>query len=77
MADAPINPNLTGPILTQRIPCWPYADPKGRHVVHIDAWDWAGNRTARDWVVGGGALPRVRVRRPRVARPQTEEECLR
>jgi murein DD-endopeptidase MepM/ murein hydrolase activator NlpD len=27
----------------------------GRHVVHIYAWDWAGNRTARDWVIGGGA----------------------
>ncbi len=28
-----INPNLTGPILLQRIPSWPYADPKGRHIV--------------------------------------------
>jgi NADH-quinone oxidoreductase subunit F len=33
-----INPNLTGPVLTKRIPCWPYADPKGRHVVHLDEY---------------------------------------
>jgi NADH-quinone oxidoreductase subunit F len=33
-----INPNLTGPILTQRIPCWPYADPKGRHIVSYDEY---------------------------------------
>jgi NADH-quinone oxidoreductase subunit F len=32
------NPHLDGPILTQRIPCWPYADPKGRHVVHLDEY---------------------------------------
>jgi NADH-quinone oxidoreductase subunit F len=35
---ADINPNLSGPILTQRIPCWPYADPKGRHIVKIDEY---------------------------------------
>jgi NADH-quinone oxidoreductase subunit F len=34
----PINPNLAGPILTKRIPCWPYADPKGRHVVSYDEY---------------------------------------
>jgi NADH-quinone oxidoreductase subunit F len=35
-----VNPRLSaltqnsgGPVLTQRIPCWPYADPKDRHVV--------------------------------------------
>jgi NADH-quinone oxidoreductase subunit F len=38
MAFAPINPNLSGPILTKRIPCWPYADPKGRHVVSYDEY---------------------------------------
>jgi len=36
--DPSINPNLQGPILTQRIPCWPYADPKLRHIVHIDEY---------------------------------------
>ncbi|MCC6676670.1 MAG: NADH-quinone oxidoreductase subunit NuoF [Phycisphaerales bacterium] len=34
--DTPINPNLSGPQLTKRIPCWPYADPKGRHIVWYD-----------------------------------------
>ncbi len=34
----PINPNLKGPILTQRIPSWPYADPKGRHIVGYDEY---------------------------------------
>jgi NADH-quinone oxidoreductase subunit F len=24
--------------LTARIPCWPYADPKGRHIVHMDEY---------------------------------------
>jgi NADH-quinone oxidoreductase subunit F len=41
MADVPtpaINPNLQGPILTQRIPCWPYADPKGRRLIKIDEY---------------------------------------
>jgi NADH-quinone oxidoreductase subunit F len=38
MADVVINPNLTGPILTKRIPCWPYADPKGRHIVSYDEY---------------------------------------
>ena len=28
--------NLTQGILTKRIPCWPFADPKGRHIV---GWD--------------------------------------
>jgi len=36
--DTAINLNLAGPILTQRIPCWPYADPKGRHVVLYDEY---------------------------------------
>lgn len=42
-----VNPNLGslghnggggGPILLKRIPSWPYADPKGRHTVHIDEY---------------------------------------
>jgi NADH-quinone oxidoreductase subunit F len=37
-ADTPINPNLAGPVLTKRIPCWPYADPKGRHIVGYDEY---------------------------------------
>ena len=36
--DPAINPNLQSPVLTQRIPCWPYADPKGRHIVGIDEY---------------------------------------
>ena len=28
-----VNPHLDGPVLTKRIPCWPYADPRGRHTV--------------------------------------------
>jgi NADH-quinone oxidoreductase subunit F len=32
------NPHLDGPILTKRIPSWPYADPKTRHVVHLDEY---------------------------------------
>ena len=27
-----------GPILTKRIPSWPYADPKGRHVVSYEEY---------------------------------------
>ncbi|QOJ00300.1 MAG: NADH-quinone oxidoreductase subunit NuoF [Phycisphaeraceae bacterium] len=38
MAFPPINPNLSGPVLTQRIPGWPYADPKGRHVVSYEEY---------------------------------------
>ncbi len=38
MAFPAINPNLSGPVLTKRIPCWPYADPKGRHVVGYDEY---------------------------------------
>ncbi len=37
-----VNPRLEsmgeGPILTQRIPCWPYADPKDRHIVSYDEY---------------------------------------
>ena len=36
-----VNPNLAalgGPALTKRIPCWPYADPAGRHVVSYDEY---------------------------------------
>ena len=39
-----VNPNLDslahggGPILTKRIPSWPYADPKGRHTVSYDEY---------------------------------------
>ncbi|MBN8596798.1 MAG: NADH-quinone oxidoreductase subunit NuoF [Planctomycetes bacterium] len=38
----PINPNLSGPVLTQRIPCWPYADPKGRHIVSYEEYTRPG-----------------------------------
>lgn len=31
-----LNPHIDGPVLTKRIPCWPYADPAGRHIVHLD-----------------------------------------
>ncbi|MCK6477068.1 MAG: hypothetical protein L6Q35_09590, partial [Phycisphaerales bacterium] len=38
------------PVLTQRIPCWPYADPKGRHTVSYDEYvktgGYAGLRKA-------------------------------
>jgi len=43
-----VNPRLGslahggGPVLTQRIPTWPYADPKGRHTVHIDEYVQTG-----------------------------------
>jgi len=37
-----INPNLAGPILTKRIPCWPYADPKDRHIVGYDEYVQTG-----------------------------------
>jgi NADH-quinone oxidoreductase subunit F len=30
--------NAGGPVLTQRIPCWPYADPKERHIVSYDEY---------------------------------------
>ncbi|GJQ29525.1 MAG: NADH-quinone oxidoreductase subunit F [Phycisphaerae bacterium] len=37
-----VNPNLAAmnqdAPLTRRIPCWPYADPKGRHVVGYDEY---------------------------------------
>jgi NADH-quinone oxidoreductase subunit F len=28
----------TSPVLTKRIPCWPFADPKGRHIVGYDEY---------------------------------------
>ncbi len=43
-----VNPRMEGlahgggPILTKRIPCWPYADPKGRHVVSYDEYAKTG-----------------------------------
>ncbi|MBL9000764.1 MAG: NADH-quinone oxidoreductase subunit NuoF [Phycisphaerae bacterium] len=43
-----VNPRMEGlahgggPILTKRIPCWPYADPKGRHVVSYDEYTKTG-----------------------------------
>jgi NADH-quinone oxidoreductase subunit F len=47
MPDAPaINPNLSGPILTQRIPCWPYADPKTRRLIRIDEYIKTGGYQA-------------------------------
>ena len=39
-----VNPKLAslahggGAVLTKRIPCWPYADPKGRHTVSYDEY---------------------------------------
>ncbi len=32
------SPRTTSPVLTARIPSWPYADPKGRHVVSYDEY---------------------------------------
>ena len=34
--------NLTQGILTKRIPCWPFADPKGRHIVGWDEYTATG-----------------------------------
>ncbi len=34
----PYVPKMPGPILTQRIPCFPHADPKGRHIVRYDEY---------------------------------------
>ena len=47
-----INPNLTGPILTQRIPCWPYADPKGRRLIKIDEYIKTGGYQALQKALG-------------------------
>ena len=33
---------LTQGILTKRIPCWPFADPKGRHIVGWDEYTATG-----------------------------------
>lgn len=45
-----LNPNLSGPVLTKRIPGWPYADPKGRHIVSYEEYvrtgGYAGLRKA-------------------------------
>lgn len=47
-----INPNLDalahggGPVLTRRIPSWPYADPKGRHIVDLDEYVRTGGYQA-------------------------------
>jgi len=38
MPSSRLNPNLSGPILTKRIPCWPWADPKGRHIVSLEEY---------------------------------------
>ena len=35
-------PKTTRPILTQRIPCWPFADPKTRKVISIDDYRKTG-----------------------------------
>jgi len=43
-------PKMTGPVLTKRIPCYPYADPKNRHIVRYDEFvktgGYAGLRKA-------------------------------
>jgi NADH-quinone oxidoreductase subunit F len=31
-------PKTTFPVLSKRIPCWPFADPKQRHIVKIDEY---------------------------------------
>jgi len=41
----PWSPKLKSPVLTKRIPCWPFADPKGRHVVHYDEYIRTGGYT--------------------------------
>ncbi len=43
---APWIPKTTTPILTKRIPCWPFADPKGRHVVSYDEYVKTGGYDA-------------------------------
>ncbi|HVZ94232.1 MAG TPA: NADH-quinone oxidoreductase subunit NuoF [Phycisphaerales bacterium] len=44
------SPKLKSPALTKRIPCWPFADPAGRHVVKYDEYirtgGYAGLRKA-------------------------------
>jgi NADH-quinone oxidoreductase subunit F len=35
-------PKTTSPVLTKRIPCWPFADPKNRHIVGIDEYIQTG-----------------------------------
>lgn len=50
LAHSALNGGTGGPILTKRIPCWPYADPKGRHIVSYDEFvktgGYAGLRKA-------------------------------
>ena len=50
-----VNPNLAalgGPSLTKRIPCWPYADPKGRHIVSYDEFVKTGGYVGLRKAVG-------------------------
>jgi NADH-quinone oxidoreductase subunit F len=42
----PWTPKTTAPVLTKRIPCWPFADPKGRHVVSYDEYVKTGGYDA-------------------------------
>ncbi|MBL8765102.1 MAG: NADH-quinone oxidoreductase subunit NuoF [Phycisphaerae bacterium] len=39
-------PKTTSPVLTQRIPCWPFADPKGRRTIPLDEYTRTGGYTA-------------------------------
>jgi len=36
----------TTPILTQRIPCWPHADPKGRRIISLEDYQHTGGYQA-------------------------------
>src|SRR5690606_9574127 len=46
----PFTPKMTAPALTKRIPCYPFGDPKARHIVRYDEFvrtgGYAGLRKA-------------------------------
>ncbi len=66
-----VNPNLDalgGPPLTRRIPTWPYADPKGRHVVSYDEYVRTG---------GYGALRKALSMKPDAVTEEVKKSTLR
>ncbi len=66
-----VNPNLDalgGPTLTRRIPTWPYADPKDRHIVAYDEYVRTG---------GYGALRKAISLKPDAVTEEVKKSMLR
>jgi NADH-quinone oxidoreductase subunit F len=67
------SPKTTAPVLTARIPCWPYADPKGRHVVSYDEY----TRTTSGGIHGYEALRKALTMTPEQVTEEVKKSHLR